>query len=124
MLDILAPKTDAAAYNPPSDGKADVPRPGIVTKADTAADPQLSTAQANAVLKTAEAVNGKSAIPTPTPKPERTSCQGLTDAKAVAAAHARPQPAQNAAGPCHGATARRSPSPAPVPEASPPSCAA
>lgn len=70
VLDILAPRTDAAAYDPPADGgkrKADAPV--ILTHADTSGDALISTAQADSILKAAKKLNGKPALPVPTPRP-------------------------------------------------------
>jgi len=85
VLDIMAPKTDAASYNPPSDGKSKPPAPVILSRADTKAAAQVSKAQADAIAATAQKLDSKPAPPATKPGSE-------TEAKAPAAA----QPATSA----------------------------
>lgn len=57
VVDVLAPETDAAAYNPPGGGKTNAPV--MPAKKGARNDPQLSAAQAEAVAATAEKLNAK-----------------------------------------------------------------
>jgi tetratricopeptide (TPR) repeat protein len=66
VLDILAPKTDAAAYNPPSNGRPKK-KPVVHMKADAHAAPTADAKQARAIAATAEKLNHKPATPKPAP---------------------------------------------------------
>ncbi len=100
VLDILAPKTDAQAYNPPGTvhGKA---APLVRTAADTKADPKaaatISKAQADAIVKTAETLNAQPAIPVPTARPDGKTAPKPAETAAATPAPALPAPAAQAA---------------------------
>jgi len=87
-LDILAPKTDGAAYTPPGTAKP------AITKIDAAAKPGASTAQAQAITQVAAKLSVpaeknktevKPAEVKPAPKPEAKAEPKAADVKAVAA---------------------------------------
>jgi hypothetical protein len=70
VLDILAPRTDASAYNPPADnGKRKDEGGAVITRANKPDTPLIGTALASNILDTATALNGKPALPAPTPRP-------------------------------------------------------
>ena len=99
VLDIMAPKTDAASYNPPSDGKSKAPAPVILSRADTKAEAQVSKAQADAIAATAEKLASKAPPPAAKPgneaeaKPaDATTPATATPATATSAAATPPAP--------------------------------
>jgi hypothetical protein len=70
VLDILAPRTDASAYNPPADnGKRKDEGNVVITRADKKGDQLINAALADNILNTASALNGKPSVPAPTPRP-------------------------------------------------------
>jgi tetratricopeptide (TPR) repeat protein len=99
VLDILAPRTDGAAYAPPGIAKPTISKMEPVPAAKTAAMPSkpvagASTAQAQAVLQTAQQLAGKNKpkeSPQPPAKPEAKP-ETKTAAAQPAASPTPPQP--------------------------------
>jgi len=82
VLDVLAPKTDAAAYAPPGTAKPSV------TRMDSKGGGMVSTAQAEAIAQTAVALATKSKPAAPPPKAD-TKTDAKADAKVDAKADAK-----------------------------------
>lgn len=93
VLDILAPRTDAAAYNPPSDGKAKAPPPVIPTRAGKSGETQIGKAQADAIAATAEKLGGKTppAAVKPAIEPEAKAADAASPATPATSAAPAPQ---------------------------------
>lgn len=83
VLDVLAPKTDAAAYAPPGTAKPSV------TRMDSKGGGMVSTAQAQAIAQTAVALATKTKPAAPPPKAEA-KADIKADAKVDAKADAKP----------------------------------
>ena len=95
VLDILAPKTDASAYNPPSNGRTKTKPPVVHMKADAHAAPTADTKRARAIAATAEKLNDKLATPEPVPaandKPTQTKTSPPAPKAQAAHVHRTPQ---------------------------------
>ncbi len=99
VLDILAPKTDAAAYTPP----------GIAKPTVTAMKPGASQAQSAAIADTAKQLQANAKpVAKPETKPEAKPVEAKADTKTAAhdakpEAHAAPGPSEHAAADSHAA---------------------
>lgn len=89
VVDVLAPKTDADAYNPPGDAKPPITKLGPVSKSTNA----VTTAQAQAIAAAASKLNPQTTKPAaPVAKPPQ------QPAAAVAAPHSLVAPVANPGG--------------------------
>ncbi|MGA7713554.1 MAG: hypothetical protein WCA81_16765 [Rhizomicrobium sp.] len=113
VVDVLAPKTDADAYNPPGDTKPSVTKFTPVTKSANA----ITTAQAQAIAATASKLNPQTTKPVaPVAKPPQAPAAAPAAPAATAAAVATQAANPSGAVPNSAATALGNPATPPTQE--------